>query len=62
MNHGQTEPTPLEISCPEIHPKIGPAILKCMAAEPEIRTQSMSQFLSEISGVQHENADPAAKS
>jgi serine/threonine protein kinase len=62
MNHGQTEPTPLEKSCPDIHPQISPAIFKCMAAEPEMRTQSMSQFLSEISGVQHENANPAAKS
>ncbi len=62
MSHGQSEPTPLEQICPDIHPKLAAAIRKCMAAEPGERTQSMSQFLSEISSVRQENADPAAKS
>jgi serine/threonine protein kinase len=62
MSHGQSEPTPLEKLCPDIHPSIAAAIRKCMAADPAARTQSMSQFLSEISPMRHENADSAAKS
>jgi len=61
MSHGQSEPTPLEESCPDIHPKISAAIRKCMATEPENRMQSMSQFLSEISGVRQEKVDRASK-
>jgi hypothetical protein len=62
MSHGQSEPTALEKHCPDIHPDIAAAIRKCMAAEPENRTQSMSQFLSEISSVRQETSDSASKS
>ena len=62
MSHGQSEPTPLVEICPGIHPKLSAAIRKCMATEPDMRMQSMNQFLSEIAGVRHENVDPAAKS
>ena len=62
MSHGQTEPTPLEERCPGIHPKVHSAIHKCLLTEPDDRIQSMSQFLSEISHVRSEHADPTAKS
>ena len=62
MSHGQSEPTPLVELCPGIHSKLSAAIRKCMATEPDMRMQSMDQFLSEIASVRHENVDPAAKS
>lgn len=55
MSHGQSEPTPLEQCCPNIHPKISSAIHKCLVSDPEKRLQSMKQFLSEISSVKSES-------
>jgi serine/threonine protein kinase len=57
MNHGQSEPTPLETHCPEIHPKLSASIHKCLSTEPSKRMQSMKQLLSEISGVRSEKKD-----
>ena len=54
MSHGQSEPTPLGQSCPDINPKISAAIHKCLLPEPANRTQSFKQFLTEISGVKSE--------
>ena len=54
MSHGQSDPKPLEDSCPDINPKLSAAIHKCLNPEPTERTQSMKQFLSEISSVKSE--------
>ena len=54
MSHGQSDPNPLDKLCPDIHPKIAAAIHKCLQPDPEKRTQSMKQFLSEISSVKNE--------
>ncbi len=56
MSHGQTDPAPLEDHCPDIHPLISQAILKCMEPDPEKRMQSMQNFLSMISSVSSEKA------
>ena len=54
MSHGQSDPNPLDKLCPQIHPKIAAAIHKCLLPDPEKRTQTMKQFLSEISSVTSE--------
>ena len=56
MNHGQSEPKPLEEHCPDIHPKISSAIHKCIRPELADRTQSIKQFLTEIKGLKSERA------
>lgn len=56
MSHGQSEPTPLQELCPGIHPKLSAAIHKCLEPDLAKRTQSMKQFLSEISSVKSEKA------
>lgn len=61
MAHGQTEPAPLESHCPEIDPVLSKAIAECMLPNVEQRVQSMKQFLSSISSVQHENVGSGAK-
>lgn len=62
MSHGQSEPVPLDEHCPGIDPKISTAIRKCMAPDPKNRTQSMKQFLSEISSLRANESDISAKS
>lgn len=57
MSHGQSEPAPIEQFYPTIHPTLSKAIGKCMIAEPENRTQSMKQFLTEISRLDHEDVE-----
>jgi serine/threonine-protein kinase len=54
MHHGQSDPRPLMELCPGIHPKLAAAIHRCLATEPAARTQSMKQFLSEITGIRSE--------
>ena len=54
MSHGQSDPKPLEESCPQIHPKISAAIHKCLQPDPAQRMQSMKNLLSEITGVKSE--------
>jgi serine/threonine protein kinase len=55
MSHGQSDPTPMETYYPNINPTIKQAIIQCLAADPEQRTQSMKQFLTAISGVRSED-------
>ncbi len=56
MSHGLTDPPPIERHCPNIHPTLSAAIMKCIAAEPEERYSSMEDFLKAIRRVEHEGA------
>ena len=56
MSHGQSDPTPLQECCPDIHPRIASAIHKCIVPDPDQRMQSMKQFLSEVSSLKSETA------
>ena len=62
MSHGQSKPALLEQSCPSIHPKLSAAIHKCLLPDPDMRMQSMKQFLTEISSVRNEYTSPTPKS
>jgi serine/threonine-protein kinase len=62
MAHGQTAPPPIEKYYPQIHPALGAAIMKCIAADSEQRFSSMEEFLKAIRRVDHEDASPAATS
>jgi len=57
MSHGQSEPPPLESFYPKVQPAIEKAIAQCMQPEPRDRFQSMSQFLSAISNLKHEDVE-----
>jgi serine/threonine-protein kinase len=60
MSHGLTSPPPIERYYPKIHPTLGAAVLKCIAADPNGRFQSMDEFLKAIRRVEHEDAPKSA--
>lgn len=57
MSNGQSDPTPLTSHCPNIHPTIDAMIIKCIAAEPAERPQSMKAILTSLVAVKSENAE-----
>jgi serine/threonine-protein kinase len=61
MSHGQSTPPPPEKYYKAIHPALSAAILKCIAAEPEERFQSMEDFLKAIRRVEHEHMPADAR-
>ncbi len=54
MSHGQSEPKPLRDWCPQVHPDLDAAILKCIASEPVDRFPSIETFLNAIRRVESE--------
>lgn len=60
MSHGQSTPPPIEKYYPSIDPTLSAAIMKCIAAEPEERFQSMEDFLKAIRRVEKEDIAAAA--
>ncbi|MCA9229590.1 MAG: serine/threonine protein kinase [Planctomycetales bacterium] len=60
MSHGQSEPTPLEHFCPNIHPTLSKAISQCMLPDLQKRMQTMKQFLAMIANVKSEEVAPTA--
>jgi eukaryotic-like serine/threonine-protein kinase len=56
MTHGMSAAPPLSKYYPKINPTLEAAIHKCMEAEPDLRFQSVSQFLKAIARLQHEDA------
>ena len=54
MNHDTKPPEPIEKHFPDIHPKLGAAIMACMSADPSARPAEMEEFLSAIKGVKSE--------
>ena len=57
MNHGLTKPTPLSHYYPSIHPKIEEIIFKCMEPDVNDRIQTISEVLSSIAPLPHEDKD-----
>ncbi|MCH2594641.1 MAG: serine/threonine protein kinase [Pirellulales bacterium] len=57
MNHGLTKPTPLSHYYPSIHPKIEEIIFKCMEPDVNDRIQTISEVLSSIAPLSHEDKD-----
>ncbi len=57
MNHGLTKPTPLSHYYPSIHPKIEEIIFRCMEPDVNDRTQTISEVLSSIAPLSHEDKD-----
>ena len=57
MNHGLTKPTPLSHYYPSIHPKIEEIIFRCMEPDVNDRTQTISEVLSSIAPLPHEDKD-----
>ena len=55
MTHGVTDPPPIEQHYPKIDPVLGEVIMKCIAADPNERYQSMEEFLRAIRRVKHED-------
>jgi serine/threonine-protein kinase len=55
MAHGLKPPPPLRKFYPKVHPTLEAAIHKCIEAEPEIRFQTIAQFLKAISRLEHED-------
>ena len=58
MAHGLTKPPPIATHYPNIDPRLDAAILKCIAAEPGDRFQSMNDFLAAIGPLTHEDKRP----
>lgn len=56
MSHGASKPKPLAEHRPSIDPRLDEAILKCIAAEPEHRFQSIDDFLKAIRNLKSEDA------
>jgi serine/threonine-protein kinase len=56
MTHGMSSPPPLRKYYPKINPTLESAIHKCMEAEPDLRFQSISQFLKATARLKHEDA------
>jgi serine/threonine-protein kinase len=56
MAHGQSTPPPLKKFYPKINPTLEAAIHKCMESEPDNRFQTITQFLTAIARVKHEDA------
>lgn len=55
MNHDTQPPADIQKLRPTIHPKLAKAIMRCLAASPDDRPQSMGEFLRLIEGVEHED-------
>lgn len=56
MAHGMSVTPPLRNYYPNIHPALEEAILKCLAADPDSRYQTMGQFLKAIRRLKSEEA------
>jgi serine/threonine-protein kinase len=56
MKHGQGVMPPLSKYCPKINPTLEAAIMKCVEPDADNRFQTMTQFLTAIKRVKHEDA------
>jgi serine/threonine protein kinase len=56
MSHGMSTPPPLRKYYPKINPTLEAAIHKCMEAEPDLRFQTIGQFLKATARLKHEDA------
>jgi serine/threonine-protein kinase len=55
LAHDTQAPIPIEQLRPQIDPILGKSIMRCLAADPDQRPQSMDEFLTAIRAVQHED-------
>ena len=57
LRHDSAPPRPINHYNPDIHPVLGDAIMKCLAADAALRMPSMEAFLRQIRHVPHETVE-----
>jgi serine/threonine-protein kinase len=55
LSHDSEEPTPIETYRPTIDPRLAKAIMRCLAPNPDLRPQTMENFLQLIKPIEHED-------